>query len=134
MRKITATIITFNEETRIGEAIASLSCCDEVIVVDSGSTDQTCAIARAKGARIIGRPWEGYSSQKNFAAAQAANDWIFSIDADERVSIELSTEITAWKQSGTSERSRLFDAQASFLSRQVDQPFGMVSGPQTTAI
>ena len=104
MRKITATIITFNEEARIGEAIASLSCCDEVIVVDSGSTDQTCAIARAKGARIINRPWEGYSSQKNFAAAQAANDWIFSIDADERVSIELSTEITAWKQSGPASR------------------------------
>src|SRR5262249_8024238 len=75
LRKIPATIITFNEEARIGEAVASLSCCDEVIVVDSQSTDRTCAVALAKGARVISRPWEGYSKQKNFAAEQAANDW-----------------------------------------------------------
>jgi glycosyltransferase involved in cell wall biosynthesis len=100
LRKITATIITFNEEARIGEAVASLSCCDEVIVVDSGSTDRTCAVASAKGARVISRSWEGYSKQKNFAAEQAANDWILSIDSDERLSIELATEIMAWKRSG----------------------------------
>jgi glycosyltransferase involved in cell wall biosynthesis len=99
LRKITATIITFNEEARIGEAIASLSCCDEVIVVDSGSTDRTCAVAEAQGARVIRRTWEGYSKQKNFAAEQACNDWILSVDADERVSIELATEIMAWKRS-----------------------------------
>jgi len=97
--RITGTIITLNEEARVGEAIASLSCCDEVIVVDSGSTDRTCAVAAAKGARVISRTWEGYSKQKNFAAEQASNDWILSVDADERVSIELSTEITAWKKS-----------------------------------
>jgi glycosyltransferase involved in cell wall biosynthesis len=100
LRKITATIITLNEEARIGEAIASLSCCDEVIVVDSGSTDRTCAVARAKGAHVINHPWEGYSKQKNFAAGQAATDWILSVDADERVSIELATEIAGWKRSG----------------------------------
>jgi len=99
LRKITATIITLNEEARIGEAIASLFCCDEVIVVDSGSTDRTCAIAQAKGAHVIKNPWEGYSKQKNFAAGQAANDWILSVDADERLSIELATEIMAWRNS-----------------------------------
>lgn len=98
MPGITATIITFNEEGRIAEAIASLSCCDEVVVVDSGSTDRTREIARARGARVIERAWEGYSKQKNFAADQARNDWILSIDADERVSVELADEIAQWKK------------------------------------
>lgn len=97
---ISGVIITLNEEGRIGEAIASLSCCDEVIVVDSDSTDRTREIAESRGARVIKRSWEGYSKQKNFAAAQASNDWILSVDADERLSVELSTEITAWKRSG----------------------------------
>jgi len=97
MPSITATIITFNEEDRVGEAIASLSCCDEVIVVDSGSTDRTRDIARQRGARVIERQWEGYSRQKNCAADAAANDWILSVDADERLSIELADEIVSWK-------------------------------------
>jgi glycosyltransferase involved in cell wall biosynthesis len=97
LRKITALIITFNEEARIAEAIAGLSCCDEVIVVDSGSSDRTRRIAQGRGARVIDHAWEGYSKQKNFAATQATNDWILSIDADERLSIELANEITAWK-------------------------------------
>ena len=83
MPAITATIITLNEEDRIAEAIASLPCCDEVIVVDSGSTDRTREIAYERGARVIEHPWEGFSKQKNFAAEQARNDWILSIDADE---------------------------------------------------
>src|SRR5467141_1047805 len=91
--EITATIITFNEEDRIGEAIASLSCCDEIVVVDSGSTDRTQEIAAARGARVIQRAWQGYSKQKNFAAEQARHDWILSIDADERLSIELADDI-----------------------------------------
>jgi glycosyltransferase involved in cell wall biosynthesis len=98
MPAITATIITFNEEDRVAEAIASLSCCDEIIVVDSGSTDRTREIARAAGARVIEHPWEGYSKQKNFAAEQARNDWILSVDADERLSIELADEIVRWKK------------------------------------
>src|ERR1044071_7949356 len=100
MPPITATIITFNEEDRIVECLASLSCCDEIIVVDSGSTDRTRDFAKAKGASVIERPWEGYSKQKNFAAGQARNDWILSIDADERLSIELADEIVKWKAGG----------------------------------
>src|SRR5436305_15160686 len=102
MPPITATIITFNEEDRIVECLAGLSCCDEVIVVDSGSTDKTRDLAKARGARVIERAWEGYSKQKNFAAAQARNDWILSIDADERLSIELANEIVAWKRNDAS--------------------------------
>ena len=98
MPAITATIITLNEEDRIGEAISSLACCDEVVVVDSGSTDRTREIARGRGARVIQHAWEGYSKQKNFAAEQARNDWILSIDADERLSIELADEIVSWKK------------------------------------
>jgi len=102
MPRITATIITFNEEARIAEAIACLSCCDGVIVVDSGSTDRTRDIARRLGARVIEHEWPGYSNQKNFAAEQSANDWIFSVDADERVSIELADEIARWKTNPSS--------------------------------
>ena len=96
-RKISATIITHNEEDRIAGAIASLPCCDEVLVVDSESSDATRELAARCGARVIARPWEGYSRQKNFAATQAAHDWILSIDADERLSIELANQILAWK-------------------------------------
>jgi len=98
MPGITATIITLNEEERIGEALASLACCDEIILVDSGSTDRTREIASSRGARVITRTWEGYSCQKNFAAAQATHDWILSIDADERLSIELADAIVKWKK------------------------------------
>ncbi len=98
MPAVTATIITLNEEDRIAETIASLSCCDEVVVVDSGSTDRTREIARSRGARVIEHAWQGYSKQKNFAAEQARNDWILSIDADERLSIELADEIVSWKK------------------------------------
>src|SRR6266581_7097007 len=98
MPDVTATIITLNEEDRIAETIASLSCCDEVVVVDSGSTDRTREIARSRGARVIEHSWQGYSKQKNFAAEQGRNDWILSIDADERLSIELADAIVHWKR------------------------------------
>ena len=99
MPRITATIITLNEEEHIAEAIASLSCCDEVIVVDSGSTDRTMDLARSLGARVIHNDWPGYSRQKNFAAEHATNDWILSLEADERLTAELADEIVRWKNS-----------------------------------
>jgi glycosyltransferase involved in cell wall biosynthesis len=104
-RPITATIITRNEEERIAGAIASLSCCDEIIVVDSGSTDKTREIAERCGARVFVRDWDGYSKQKNFAAEQATHDWILSLDADERVSIELANEIAQWTPANEAARS-----------------------------
>ena len=91
--KITATVITFNEEHNIAAALESLSWADEIIVVDSESTDGTVEIARRFTDRLFVRAWPGYSAQKNFAAEQASNDWIFSLDADERVSPELTTSI-----------------------------------------
>jgi len=95
--KITATVITFNEEQNIAAALESLSWADEIIVVDSESADRTVEIARGFTDRVFVRPWPGYSAQKNFAAEQASNDWIFSLDADERVSKELASEIAQLK-------------------------------------
>ncbi|HEX8183762.1 MAG TPA: glycosyltransferase family 2 protein [Blastocatellia bacterium] len=91
--KISATVITFNEEKNIAAALESLSWADELIVVDSESTDRTVEIARSYTDLIFVRRWPGYSAQKNFAADQAHNDWIFSLDADERVSDELAVEL-----------------------------------------
>jgi glycosyltransferase involved in cell wall biosynthesis len=91
--KITATIITFNEADNIRAACESVAWADEIVVVDSGSTDQTRALAAECGARVIERPWPGFAAQKQFAAEQARHDWIFSLDADERVSAELRAAI-----------------------------------------
>lgn len=103
--RISATIITFNEQRNIARAIESLRCCDEVVVVDSGSVDRTVEIARELGARVIEHPWEGFASQKNLAAESAANDWIFSVDADESLSEALEAEIWQLKK-----RDPQFDA------------------------
>jgi glycosyltransferase involved in cell wall biosynthesis len=86
-------VITFNEEADLAECLDSLSWCDEIVLVDSGSTDRTLEIAAKHRCRIFVRPFEGFSDQKNYAAAQATGDWILSIDADERVSPELCSEI-----------------------------------------
>jgi glycosyltransferase involved in cell wall biosynthesis len=97
---VTATVITFNEAANIRAALESLSWADEIIVVDSESTDDTVAIARQFTDRVIVRPWPGYVAQKNFAAEQAAHDWIFSLDADERVTPELASEVAALLNGG----------------------------------
>ena len=91
--KISATIITFNEAGNIRAACESVAWADEVLVVDSESTDATCEIATECGARIITHPWPGFAAQKQFAAESATHDWIFSLDADERVSSELRDSI-----------------------------------------
>ena len=95
MPKVSVTIITLNEADHIAAAIDSASWADEIIVVDSGSTDDTVAIVRAKGVRVETRAWSGYIDQKNFAHLLASNDWIFSLDADERITPALAGEIHA---------------------------------------
>ncbi len=97
--KISATVITLNEEAAIGRVLESLDWADEIVVVDSGSTDKTCEIAASFGAKVIHRDWTGFSDQKQFAADSAANEWIFSLDADEQVSPELRGEIIRIKES-----------------------------------
>ncbi|MEP6570683.1 MAG: glycosyltransferase family 2 protein [Acidobacteriota bacterium] len=96
--KISATIITLNEESNIGDACRSLAWADEIIVVDSGSTDQTREIAEANGAKVITRDWPGFAVQKQFATEQVVHDWVFSLDADERVSEELTGSIAKLRE------------------------------------
>lgn len=91
--KLTVTVITYNEIQHIAAALDSVAWADEVIVVDSGSTDGTAEVARAKACRVYTRAWGGYSDQKNFAADQATHDWVLSVDADERVTPALAQEI-----------------------------------------
>lgn len=91
--KISAVIIAFNEEDKIGDAVKSVAWADEILVVDSESTDTTREIAASLGAKVIIRPWQGFSAQKQFAVEEAANDWIFSLDADERATEELHSEL-----------------------------------------
>jgi glycosyltransferase involved in cell wall biosynthesis len=117
--QISATIITLNEERNIARAIDSLSCVDEVLVVDSGSTDQTREIALRHGARVIEEPWRGYAGQKNFAAYSATHDWILSLDADEQVTPELAEEILALKRTGPAADGYSFPRLAQYLGRWI---------------
>ena len=98
--KISAVIITFNEEQNIAEAIKSVSWADQILVVDSYSEDRTVEIAQLAGANVIAREWKGFADQKQFATDAAANDWVISLDADERVSSGLAREIQALNAEG----------------------------------
>jgi len=91
--RLSAVLITRNAADQVGPCLASIAFCDEIIVVDSGSTDQTCEIVRASGARLVEKEWLGFGRQKQFAVDQAAHDWVLCIDADERVSPALATSI-----------------------------------------
>jgi glycosyltransferase involved in cell wall biosynthesis len=93
MVKLSAVMITFNEERRIEASLRSLAFCDEIVVVDSGSTDKTVSICKNYNCTLYTRAFDGYGTQKQFAVSKAANDWVLAIDADEVISEELSKEI-----------------------------------------
>jgi glycosyltransferase involved in cell wall biosynthesis len=90
---LSAVLITKNASDRLSACLSSLAFCDEIVVVDSGSSDTTCDIARRFNARIISRNWMGFGRQKQFAVDQASHDWVLCIDADERVTSELAASI-----------------------------------------
>ncbi|HEY7336077.1 MAG TPA: glycosyltransferase family 2 protein [Bryobacteraceae bacterium] len=117
--KISATIITLNEERNVARAIESLRCVDEILVVDSGSTDRTVEIAEKLGARVVESEWPGYANQKNLAAAQASHDWILSIDADESLSEALEAEIWKLKKSGPEFDAYTMPRLAQYLGRWI---------------
>jgi glycosyltransferase involved in cell wall biosynthesis len=90
---VSAIVVCFNEEDRIGDCLESLRWCDEIVVVDSFSTDRTPEICRRYTDRFIQREWTGYRDQKAFAHSQATHGWVLLVDSDERVTPELRNEI-----------------------------------------
>jgi len=117
--KITATIITLDEERNIVRAIESLRCCDEILILDSGSTDRTVELATNLGARVMEAGWRGYAGQKNCAAEQASYDWILSLDADEALSEALEGEIWNLKKNGPDFDAYTMPRLARYLGRWI---------------
>jgi len=93
MTKLSIVIVAKNESKNIYECVRSAAFADEILVVDSGSTDDTISLAKSAGARIIKKKWVGYGPQQNIAINASKGDWIFSLDADERISAKLANEI-----------------------------------------
>jgi glycosyltransferase involved in cell wall biosynthesis len=100
MPRLSAVIITRNEEVDLGPCLDAVAFCDERVVVDSGSTDRTVEVARGRGARVVEHAFEGFGPQKRFAVSQAAHDWVLCLDADERPDGELAGAIRALLVSG----------------------------------
>ena len=94
MPLLSVAIITQDEARNLPRTLASVSFANEIVVVDSGSTDATVAIAESFGARVFSRPWPGFAAQKNFAIAQCTGDWVLSLDADEELSPELCRQLS----------------------------------------
>ena len=95
MTRLSVTIIALNQEANIGPCLESVRFADEIVVVDTGSTDRTVELARAAGARVVATAWQGFAGTKNFALDQARGDWVFVLDTDERVPEALQDEILA---------------------------------------
>ena len=93
MPLLSVAIVTFNEEENLARTLASVAWADQILIVDSGSTDRTLEIARSFNATVLEHPWAGFAAQKNFALTQCIGDWILSLDADEELAPELQQEI-----------------------------------------
>lgn len=119
MPQISAAIITLNEAQNIERAIRSLRAADEIVVVDSGSTDETVEIAQRAGARVIRHDWEGYAAQKNFAAREAHHDWILSLDADEELDSDAQAAFREWKTRAPAAAGYQLARRANYLGRWI---------------
>ncbi len=108
MATLTVLVITFNEGANIEACLESAKWADEIVVVDSGSTDKTCELARRYTNKVAFHAWLGYADQKNYGHTLTSGDWVLSLDADERVTLELQSEIRATLDDRTAESS--FDA------------------------
>lgn len=116
---VSATIITRDEKRNIARAIRSLAAADEVIVVDSGSQDDTQTIAQSLGARVITHEFKGFAAQKNFATAQARHDWILSLDADEELDLTAQESVREWKSGSPRALGYRFARCARYLGRWI---------------
>jgi glycosyltransferase involved in cell wall biosynthesis len=92
-RKLSVAMIVLDEAERIGPTLEAISCADEIVVVDGGSRDGTAELCRARGCRVVQRPFDGFGPQKRFAVSQCRNDWVLNLDADEVLTPELNREI-----------------------------------------
>jgi glycosyltransferase involved in cell wall biosynthesis len=119
MPLISATIVTRNEASNIARCIGSLRCADEILLVDSGSSDATQSIAASLGARIVVHDWIGFAAQKNFAVEQARHDWILSLDADEELDRVAEAVVVRWKSSHPAAAGYRFARRARYLGRWI---------------
>lgn len=121
MRKISAVLVTFNEEEKIRRALRSLEpVSDEIIVVDSHSSDRTAEICRNHTDHVFLRAWGGYREQKQFAVDQANHDWILSLDGDEMISPQLLQELLEWKKLGSVCKGYYFPRKTFFMGRWIE--------------
>ena len=124
--KLSAVLITFNEAKNIKECLNDLLFCDEIIVVDSGSTDKTAEIASQHGAKVFQHDFCDFASQKNFAIDLTSGEWVLLIDADERVDERLRTEIVSSVQDSEAQgffllrKNRIFNRWIKFGGNQED--------------
>jgi glycosyltransferase involved in cell wall biosynthesis len=117
---ISAVLIAQNEEGNLSDALASVAFCDEVVLVDSGSTDGTRAVAEAAGARVVvNAPWPGFVAQRDFAVRAARHDWVLALDADERVGQALREEIEALRVAGFDRAGYRIPRVAYYLGRWI---------------
>jgi len=115
---ISAVIIAKDEEERLPDALRSVAFCDEVLVVDAGSSDRTQELARAAGARVlVHAPWPGYVAQRNYASDCASHDWVLAVDADERVTPALRAEIETLRDRGLPHAGYRIPRAAHYLGR-----------------
>ena len=117
--KISAAIITYNEERNIARVLESLRCCDEIVVIDSGSNDRTVELATKLGARVIDSVWRGFAGQKNYASEHCEHDWVLSLDADEALSEALEAEIWQIKKNGPQFDAYTMPRLAQYLGRWI---------------
>jgi glycosyltransferase involved in cell wall biosynthesis len=119
MEPVSATVITYNEERNIAGALQSVAWADEIVVVDSGSTDATVEICSKVTSKIFSRNWTGYADQKNFAVEKAGHNWILSLDADERLSVKLQEEIQTLLRRGLRYAGYKMPRMAYFMGRWI---------------
>jgi glycosyltransferase involved in cell wall biosynthesis len=113
---LSAVLIAQNEEKHIGDAVASVAFCEDIVLVDSGSTDRTREIAEAAGVRVLtNAPWPGFVAQRDFAVRAARHDWVLALDADERVGEALRGEIEELRARGFEHAGYRMPRVASYL-------------------